>query len=358
MNDKVKEIINNCGNLAIVQAYLKADNVLNRPIYKNIMVSISGGSDSDIMVDMIQRIKPNAIIRYVFFDTGLEYDATKRHLDDLEKKYNITIERVKPQKTIPMCVHEFGIPFKSKLVSETMGRLQAKGFKWEDEDFSILMDKYPNSLTGLKWWCNIRQRENGTRSTFCIDYYRMLKEFIISSPPEFRISANCCTYTKKKTSKEYIKQNDIDLTIIGVRKAEGGVRSFAYKNCFSDNSDNNKPDEFRPIFYMTNQDKAEYKKFFNVRNSDCYEVWGMRRTGCVGCPFNPKVHEELAIIKQYEPKKYKACINLFGKSYDYHDRFKALQKETRIEGLKKGMFPQLDELLQQINKNEPTFMDY
>lgn len=89
MNEEVKKIIEESTNLHITEAFLKADNVLSRPIYHNIMCSISGGSDSDIMIDMIEKIKPKGKVHYVFFDTGLEYDATKRHLDYLEEKYNI-----------------------------------------------------------------------------------------------------------------------------------------------------------------------------------------------------------------------------------------------------------------------------
>lgn len=79
-------------NLAIVESELKAKNILARPQYRNIMCSISGGSDSDIILDLCERFKPpNKNIHYVFFDTGLEYQATKDHLDYLENKYNIKI---------------------------------------------------------------------------------------------------------------------------------------------------------------------------------------------------------------------------------------------------------------------------
>ncbi|MBQ1751374.1 MAG: hypothetical protein IIZ90_05070, partial [Bacteroidales bacterium] len=40
----------------------------------------------------------------------------------------------------------------------------------------------------------------------------------------------------------------------------------------------------------------------------CYTEYGMRRTGCVGCPYSPKISEELEIIQKYEPKLYKAAV--------------------------------------------------
>lgn len=57
--------------------------------YNNIMVSLSGGYDSDIMLDLLLRVCPREKMRFVFFDTGIEYTATKEHLAHLEDLYKI-----------------------------------------------------------------------------------------------------------------------------------------------------------------------------------------------------------------------------------------------------------------------------
>ena len=48
--------------------------------YRKIAVSYSGGSDSDVILDLIELVKPDndAEIRYVFFDTGLEGNADRK----------------------------------------------------------------------------------------------------------------------------------------------------------------------------------------------------------------------------------------------------------------------------------------
>ena len=57
-------------------------------MYPKIMVSVSGGSDSDIVLDLVERIGyPLSEVHYAFFDTGLEFAATKRHLEYFEQKY-------------------------------------------------------------------------------------------------------------------------------------------------------------------------------------------------------------------------------------------------------------------------------
>lgn len=279
--------------------------------YDSIAVSVSGGSDSDIMIDMFTKCDPNRNIRYVFFDTGLEFQATKDHLDYLEEKYDIKIEREKAIKSIPTSCREYGQPFMSKHVSEMMSRLQRHSFKWEDRPFEELYKEYPKCKSALQWWCN----DKGEGSFFNINRNKLLKEFIVLNPPEFAISNKCCDFAKKNLSRRYNKENEIDLNVVGVRKSEGGVRATRYKSCF-DLKDEGQ-DEYRPLFFFTNEDKKEYKEYFDVTYSDCYEVWGMTRTGCAGCPYGRDFEDELELINTYEPRLFKAVNSIFKDSYQY-----------------------------------------
>lgn len=283
--------------------------------YRNISCSISGGSDSDIMLDICATLDPDKKIRYVFFDTGIEYEATKRHLDFLEQKYGIAIERVRPKVPVPLAVRRHGVPFLSKLVSIYMGRLQKHGFQWEDGTYEELREKYPNCLSALKWWCNAW----GEKSRFNIERFKYLKEFIQANPPDFPISDKCCTYAKKNTARDFEKANQCDVTFTGMRKSENGIRSSRLKNCFTPGEDH---DAYRPIFWYTDGDKLVYERIFGVTHSDCYTVYGLNRTGCAGCPFGSNFETELEIIKQHEPKLYKAVTNIFGKSYKYTRRYR------------------------------------
>lgn len=43
-------------NYAIFDSFIKADNIINYRDYKNILCSVSGGSDSDIVMDIIQKV--------------------------------------------------------------------------------------------------------------------------------------------------------------------------------------------------------------------------------------------------------------------------------------------------------------
>ncbi len=316
-------------NFSIFDGYAKAQAVIQK--HNTVVCSISGGSDSDIVLDIMHNVDENGKVTYCWFDTGLEYTATKEHLRYLEEKYGIEIMRIKPDKPIPTCVKQYGVPFLSKYVSEQMMRLQKHGFQWEDEPLEVLMKKYPRCKTALQWWCGERYSDkDGVQkiSRYSIYRNRFLKEFIIANPPDFPISNKCCEYAKKKPAKRIVEELGADLEITGIRKAEGGIRSANFKTCFSA-SKTKGCDTYRPIFWYTDADKKAYEEHFDIQHSRCYTEYGMRRTGCVGCPFSKHITEELAVIEQYEPKLYQAAIHIFGKSYEYTAKYRAFVKEMK-----------------------------
>lgn len=53
----------------------------------------------------------------------------------------------------------------------------------------------------------------------------------------------------------------------------------------------------------------------------------MKRTGCVGCPYGKDFEYELEVVKQYEPKLYKAVNNIFKDSYEYTRKYRQFIKE-------------------------------
>ena len=315
-------------NIIIADALVILSNKLKS--YDNILVSVSGGADSDIMLDMVSKFSDGKNIKYVFFDTGLEYVATKEHLKYLEKKYNITIERVKAVKPIPMACRQYGQPFLSKRVSNMIKRLQTNNFKWEDEDFNTLYKKYPRCKVALKWWCNAWEKsKKGYDSQFNISNNKWLKEFMVANPPDFPISDECCEWGKKKPAYIYKVANDIELSLQGIRKAEGGARAVRYTSCFSD--DIKGVAEFRPIFWYKDEDKELYENTYNVTHSKCYTKYGLKRTGCAGCPFGNNFEQELEVIKEYEPKLYIAVNKIFGDSYEYTRKYREFVKQKEEE---------------------------
>jgi 3'-phosphoadenosine 5'-phosphosulfate sulfotransferase (PAPS reductase)/FAD synthetase len=297
-------------NITIVDSFTKAESLLCKGKFKKIVVSVSGGSDSDLIVDIVTRLNIKAT--YVYFDTGLEYKATKEHLTYLEQRYGIEIARIRSKCPVPLAVKRVGQPFLSKQVSEYIARLQKVNFKWEDRPYEELVKEYPNSVSALKWWCNYKG-EDEKPSMFNISRNKWLKEFLIGNPPTFPISNRCCDLAKKQS----VECNEHILDVVGIRKVEGGVRA-GHNTCVTFGHHN----IYRPIFWYSQADKEEYEQFADIQHSECYTEYGLKRTGCAGCPFGRNFEYELEVLKEHEPNLYKAVCNIFKDSYEYTRKYK------------------------------------
>ncbi len=299
--------------------------------HEKVMCSISGGYDSDIVLDLLIRCGAKQKTGFIFYDTGLEYSATKKHISYLENAYGIEIQCIRPKKTIPVCCKEYGVPFWSKYTSDMIHRLQKHGFQWEDDTLDNLLEKYPRCRSALRWWCN----DWGDGSRFNVAYTPRLKDFLRNHPPNFAISAMCCDKAKKEPAHVKETSGEYDLVVTGVRRAEGGKRATTYRSCYDERT--YKADLYRPLFWWSDTDKEVYRKWFGLARSDCYDVWGMDRTGCAGCPFGKDFERELELVQIFEPKRYRAMLAVFGKSYDYTRKFLDFRK-------KKVKTPERDEL--------------
>lgn len=314
-----------------VDAYMKCSSVLAQ--HKKIYLSYSGGSDSDTLLDLVQRVIKDTNwqgeIDYVFFDTGIEYQATKDHIPYIEKKYGITIQRVRANIPVPLGCKKYGQPFLSKDVSQKISALQSANFDFVNDgnkSYEELMKKYPKRKDGIGWWCNQWGKGDKLTCQFNINQKPYLKEFMMLHPPTFKISDKCCWGAKKSTAHKFYKDKKADLTIRGLRKAEGGIRTFSVKSCY-----NEKTHTYDPLFWFSDKDKQKYKDYYHLTYSDCYEKYGMKRTGCAGCPFNSKFEDVLTTLKEHEPKLYLAVNNIFGDSYAYTRAYREFKKKKQQE---------------------------
>lgn len=322
MSEKLDTLIEQApDNFIIKDAISRCYEIVQ--LHKKIVCFYSGGADSDIMLDLLLRCGAKEKTKFVFFNTGLEYAATIAHIREVERKYGIMIEVIPPRKPIPVSIQQYGAPFWSKFVSDMIYRLQYNGFKWEDRPYEDLIKEYPTCATALKWWCNVSQ---GKTSQYTIQRAPYLKEFMVQNPPNFKISDKCCLYSKKIPSKEYRKDKGFDLQCLGIRLAEEGVRAGSIKHCYSESSD---IDSYRPVFYFKDDDKKQYAEHYKIKFSDCYEKYGLYRTGCFGCPFGKRFEEELECIAEHEPKLFLAANKIFEKSYDYTRKYLLFREDMK-----------------------------
>lgn len=322
-----------------------AKRLLQHP---NAICSYSGGADSDIMIDLIERTRTEfdlPPIKYVFFNTGLEMKAIKDHVKATAEKYSVDIETVRPKISIVQASRKYGIPFVSKIMSGGFEEWQKKGVPLtiadeynEAEDKAAkrqeLRKRYPKceSLINFLCCCN-KDGEPRPNIQLVINSSKYMLDFIKEYPPNFKCSAKCCDYCKKQPAHQI--QKGYEMIITGERRDEGGMRSVPRKDntslCFTETSSGQF--RLRPLYYVSDNDKAWYKEHYSIRYSDAYEVYGLTRTGCCGCPISYKAIDDLEKIKPYEPNVVKAAWNIFGKSYLYRQKYNEYKRQ-RMESEK------------------------
>lgn len=310
--------------------------------------SYSGGSDSDILINLIERTRKAhnlPTVKYVFFNTGLEMKATKEHVKATAKKYGVVIDEVKPAKgnDIVSSVHKYGQPFVSKIMSYGLEEWQKKGLPTsiadeydQAEDKAAkrkeLKDRYPGceSLINFLCCCNAAG-DPRPNIQLVINSSKYMRDFITECPPEFKISASCCNHCKKAPAHSV--QKGYEMIITGERREEGGMRSVPRQDntalCFTETKDGQF--RLRPLYYVSDADKAWYKAWAGIRYSDAYEVYGLTRTGCCGCPISYKAIDDLERIRPYEPTLVKAAWNLFGDSYRYRQQYNEYKRHRMEE---------------------------
>lgn len=322
--------------------------------HPNAVCSYSGGSDSDILLHLIERVRKMfdlPKIDYSFFNTGLEMEATKRHVREVSEQYGIEIMEVRPEKNIVRAVREYGIPFVSKIMSAGIEGVQKKGIPLsiadeyaQAEDKAAkrqeLKQRYPKCESTINFLCGCNSAgEPRPNIQLVIGSSKYMLDFIRENPIPFRVSNKCCDICKKQPAHKL--QKNYDMVITGERRDEGGMRSVPRKDCtsmcFTESGDGKF--RLRPLYYVSDADKEWYKERYGIRYSDAYEVYGLKRTGCCGCSISARAAEDLEKIRPYEPNLVKAAWNVFGPSYLYrqqyneYKRMRNQQERTKAEEL-------------------------
>ena len=299
----------------------------------NCYLSYSGGADSTVLKDIIERqVEPfiGCKIKKVFDDTGLE-DPSVRAL--ALKTEDICI--VKPEKSFWQVMTEIGLLVVSKEVSECVNNARkyfdnlstlrerervSRNTTLTTKNYSVLanMPQRVQKILGL-----LKKRGSPSeRSLFNMERYKAL----INAP--FRISNQCCNIMKKKpmgklkeypiiaTMTEESKLRETTWLKVGCNSFEGKIAS-------------------RPISPWTKQDILQYIKKYKVEVPQIYgEVIavdkdniqtfdecadhlmfsGAQRSGCIWCLAGAHLdsrkngESRFEILKRTQPQLFDYCM--------------------------------------------------
>lgn len=274
----------------------KIQQIITKYGEENFYISYSGGKDSTVLSNLIDLALPNNTIPRVYANTGIELNMIRKFvISQSEKDDRIII--LKPAVNIKAVLENYGYPFKSKAHSEFVRRYQNSGLMTSVKQYlGIREDKEP--------WSSIKSCPNILRYQFTPEY-------------KIKTSDKCCLKLKEEPIKKWKKANNKKYGILGLMQVEGGRRSGAKCLAFR----GGKLQNFQPLAPLTKEWEEWFIKEYNVEICDIYKPpYNFNRTGCKGCPFNPKLQEEINTLEKFFPDERKQCEYIWKPIYDEYRR--------------------------------------
>lgn len=286
-------------------------NIITEYGEENFYQSFSGGKDSVVLHHLIDMAVPDNKIPRVYADTGIEYRDIRKFVMDMAETDG-RIQIIKPTKNIRRTLEEEGYPFKSKKHSEALADYQKSG-----------KSKYIRHYLG--------EFEEGEKpwtfqSHYCPDSlrYQFTPDF------QIKVSDHCCLRMKEDPLKNWQKENNKPISIIGLTRDEGGRRESAKCTVFTKLG---KLRSFQPLVPVTKEWEDWFIDRYNIKLCRLYyPPFNFSRTGCKGCPFAPKLQEELETLHQYLPSEREQCEIIWKPVYQEYRRIGyRLKDEEQLE---------------------------
>lgn len=266
-------------------------------------ISFSGGKDSTVLSHLIDEAIPHNEYHRVFDDTGIEYQAIRDFVYDLQKT-DSRIEIIKPNKNIREMLKEDGYPFKSKFHSEMVASYQR--CTSQDKPITKTVQTYID-----------RTSTHSDRNCPKCLLYQFQPDF------DLKISKKCCTRLKKEPFRKYEKETGRMLRITGLRAAEGGVRNFHFAaggGCVFKDKEGDIY-QFSPLAPVSDEFIEWYIQTRNIKLAELYyPPFNFRRTGCCSCPYSLDIGKQLEISKELLPSEFKRAWLIWKPVFEEYKR--------------------------------------
>jgi 3'-phosphoadenosine 5'-phosphosulfate sulfotransferase (PAPS reductase)/FAD synthetase len=260
-----------------------------------VYVSFSGGKDSTVLFDIVQKTKNELFgddVPAVFCDTGLEFPEIREFV----KSFGLDVTTIRPKQGFQEIIENYGYPVISKDVSSKY-EYYKKGSKWAIQKIDNPKDK--------------------------IDKKYKKYTYLINAP--FKISAKCCEILKKRPFKKYERETGRKC-MTAMMASESILRRSSWIKYGCNIFDSKRP-QSNPMSFWKEQDVLEYIKRYKIRYAD--SVYGeiiqnrngklttskFHRTGCIFCLFGINKDKEPNRIQQLKiqhPKLFNYCFENLG----------------------------------------------
>lgn len=210
-----------------------------------VYVSFSGGKDSTVLLDIVRQ--DYASVPAVFVDTGLEFPEIRQFVRTFDN-----VIWLKPKKNFREVIHDYGYPFISKEVSQTVYEVRR----------SVANGKPGATYRLKKLNGEAIDKNTGQLSTYNIPQWK----FMLDAP--FAISHMCCNTMKKQPAKLYEKQTGRK-PIMAQMASESRLRKEQWikHGC---NAFDKKRQISNPMSFWTEQDVLTYIKLNSIKIAPIY----------------------------------------------------------------------------------------
>lgn len=358
---------------------LKKANKLSK---HNIALAFSGGKDSQVVADIIERFVPELHERIycIFGNTTCEFPESLRFareygrahygnrfmetkpglLDHVELRYEFAKELValiEKENCLPEILKDDGkLAGQKTLVDAAIKRGYTLDktncfFPGQPMNFLYCLEQYGMPLMGkaaskldahrINIECFLKYSKTNSEDEKLQEYYNVLREC--------KFSQHCCTLLKKKPSEEMQKKLDVDVIIKGLMADESHTRmvNISTRGCiFASKREHIQDGNFyhvSPIGMWTDRDIWNYIEYYKLTYSPLYDITyenkdghtrHIERNGCMFCGTDLMFRDNhLSVLRQTHLKAYDICMEKFGYRQALNSLFRRYKKDTIYEAM-------------------------
>lgn len=303
------------GEFLVADRIQKIRQVIGEYGEKKFAIAFSGGKDSCVLSTLIDEALPGNTIPRVYVNTGIEYNLMVRFVRRLAQ-IDDRIVIIKSGVNIPKMLQEVGFPFKSKEHSKKVSQYQ------RTKNLTPYLQHYLSGDLG-----KLKTLKRSKHSCPKALHYQFTSECTL------KISDLCCEHLKKRPMNFFLGGVGKTWRITGISAYEGGQRQNA--NCLNIPKSKNKIASFNPLMPITAEWERYYIETRNIQLCELYyPPYNMERTGCKGCPFNPKLQKGLDMLAEYLPAERRQCERIWKPVYDEYRRigYRLTKRDENLTG--------------------------
>ena len=342
-------------------------------------IAFSGGKDSQVVADMIERYCPEEFERVlcIFGNTRIEFPESlkfarmygKEHfgdrfyetelleLEEDELRYDFArelIQRLEDEGALSEVLKDDGkLKGQKALIAaaEKRGYTLDKSncfFKGHKMSFAYCVEQYGAPLLGkaaskleahrINIECFLKYSQSDSEKEKLREYYDILRQC--------KFSQHCCKLLKKEPSERLQAKLGVDMIFKGLMAAESHSRmtNFSTRGHIFESHRDHVDGIFyhvNPLGLWTDDDIWAYIHKYGLEYSPLYDIsytdeegqkQCIKRNGCMFCGTDIQFkNNHLAVLRQTHPKQYEACMEKLGYRDELYKLFRLKKNEHILD---------------------------